>query len=549
MKKILSFLFILIIGTCTCAPALAFENPGQVRVGIYYGSGAKTAIRLESAQGMSFGYYQGREFTSLLNYGTTSVVVRKDSYYTYGLAETSAGAGDAAYGPYHLDHFTSLNAEEARVKANELKNAGIPAYVATIGDQTHVMSGSYLTETAAQQAIPAAYPAQVVQTSSYGMQVVAADTGETLYLFDHSELDLGVRPNFTQPTDEVFTLDGSAQYRGGAGLKRMGGGNIRLANVVDLEQYLYSVISREMSPSWHVEALKAQAVCARNYALNNLGKHESTYGVDLCNTVCCQAYPGISSETENSYAPVDETRGIFLTYEGELAETFYCSSMGAMTEDVKNVWGSSYPYLVSVDNSYEDTQNIPNGVWSKTVTAAELTEIMRSKGYEVGNVTDVQVLETTPAGRVLRLRVSGTAGEQVFERESCRLVFGDIVYSQMYTVTRGGQTTVNVPQIAVSSGTENTALPMDEVYIAGSGGTTQIFQENVLCVVSADGQTEYARSEQTAGGGPDTYTFSGQGWGHAVGMSQYGAKGMAENGYTYDQILTHYFQGTKLTQK
>ena len=66
-----------------------------------------------------------------------------------------------------------------------------------------------------------------------------------------------------------------------------------------MNNYLYGVISREMSPSWPKEALKAQAVCARNYAANNLGKH-SEYGFDLCSSVCCQAYSGVRYETDNS---------------------------------------------------------------------------------------------------------------------------------------------------------------------------------------------------------------------------------------------------------
>lgn len=553
MKKIFS-VFIL---ACYCVSAglgigrvFAYEKPEHIRIGLYYGTAEKAVLRVDAEQGVSLGYYANREFNKLLDTGAKSVLVRKDTYFTAGAGMTEAEPSSAlaVYGPYHVEYASGMNAAAAAETAQSLRNSGTPAFVASVGSDTRVWVGNYLNESAAQMAA-AGQAGKVVQSSGYGIQVVDADTLHTIYLLDSSEVELGIRPNFILPLEEKFTIDYKNSYRGGVSVKRLnGGGNMRVANVVDLEQYLYSVISQEMSPSWHVEALKAQAVCARNYAITNLNKHEKAYGVDLCCTVCCQAYPGMKSETEQSYAPVDGTRGQLLTYRGEVAQTFYASSAGPKTEDVKNVWGSSIPYLVSVDNPYEDTANISNGVWSKQLTKARATEIMQSKGHNVGDVTNIEAIEYTPAGRVLKLKVTGTAGERIFEREQCRLVFSEATLSQMYTVASGGQASADVPSVAVLDGSDTANRKIDEVYILSADGTVSAGSDT-LCVMNGSGErSEYAVTESVASGDPDTFTFNGQGWGHGIGMSQYGAKGMAENGFNYEQILTHYFTGTTLSQ-
>lgn len=550
IKRTLAFLtaVILVMTLTGTVQIFAYEKPEHIRVGLYYGSAEKPVFRIDSERGLSLGYYSNREFTKLLDTGAKAVLVRKDTYFTAGagMSETAAASSLAVYGPYHLECASGLDAAKAVEMAESLRSGGTDAFVASVGSDTQVWRGNYLNEAAARAEAEAS-AAKVVQSSANGIQVVDADTLQTLYLLDHSSLELGIRPNFTEALEEKFTVDYKNSYRGGVSVKRLTGGNIRLANVVDLEQYLYSVISQEMSPSWHVEALKAQAVCARNYAITNLNKHEKVYGVDLCCTVCCQAYPGIKSETEQSYAPVNETRGKLLTYQGEVAQTFYASSAGPKTEDVKNVWGSSIPYLISVDNPYEDTANISNGVWSKQLTKARATEIMRSKGYDVGNVTNIEAVEYTPAGRVLKLKVTGTAGEKIFEREQCRLIFSEATMSQMFTITGGGQGTASTPTITVYDGTSSDDKKIDEVHILGADGNTAA-SSGSLYVTDGKEQYEYIASGEADSGDPNTFTFHGQGWGHGIGMSQYGAKGMAENGFTYEQILTHYFTGTAISQ-
>ncbi len=374
--------------------------------------------------------------------------------------------------------------------------------------------------------------------------VVVKVEGEQVAVYNNSGALLyanvgsaGIRPN-AWGMNQKLNING-VSYRGGVHCIKDGGA-MTVVNVVFMDHYLYGVISREMSPSWHKEALKAQAVCARNYAAQSLNKHKSQ-GFDLCAAVHCQAYSGTKAETDQSYAPVDETTRQVLTYDNKLAQLFYSSSMGARTEDVKNVWGSSYPYLVSVDNSYEDTENIPNGLWEGYLSCEEATTIMRNKGYDVGDVTDIKVLEYSENRRVLKMEVVGTNGSKVFERESCRTLFNTITKSQEFTVSGDGGDG-KAATVMLTDGSSVVSSNIGRLIVLSASGRSEV---NGLLNVS-DGRTQTVFSNSTTGGKNKGFRFSGIGWGHGVGMSQYGAKGMAEAGFGYQDILLHYFVGTNL---
>lgn len=127
-----------------------------------------------------------------------------------------------------------------------------------------------------------------------------------------------------------------------------------MVNVVGLEDYVNGVICYEMGRDWPLEALKAQAMCARTYVLKNLNKHNS-YGFDICTSANCQVYHGMGSNkadygpSEVSMRAVAETAGLVIKYNGRLAETPYSSSFGGASEDANYVWGTNttteHPYL------------------------------------------------------------------------------------------------------------------------------------------------------------------------------------------------------------
>lgn len=527
LKKSICGIIITIAAMLSTVSAADYAD--TLRVGIYYGSAAVDKLTLTSNSGFTAGIFNSdRDFVPAAVTSQTSVSVEFDMV-------NSAPA-------YHVDYAAYSTPQEAQSKTDELNSAGIDAFSSYFNGQYHTMSGAYKNN---NDALWAAENLSVKGTpilvSSKAIRLV--DTaGKTIFMTDDSTYSLTVYSGNFEDTDELLTISGSAggTYRGGFECKSLSDGAITVVNTVPVESYLYSVVCREMSPSWEVEALKAQAVCARNFALGRINYHKQ-YGFDVCRTVCCQAYSATADNSDNVHTAVDKTRGELLFYDGTLVQAVYSSSMGAHTEDVKNVWGSSFPYLVSVENPYEDTENIYNGKWTKTLTAARASEIMKNRGSDIGTVTDISIIETTPVGGVLKLKVTGTNGSKTFERESCRTVFSEATYSQRYTVTKGGQPIY--PTVYVTNGKTSASAAVNKLTVLSGSDSVSAAIKNLTAY---DGKIKKLYETTVTAGSSDSFVFTGEGWGHGVGMSQYGAKGMAENGFTYDKILTHYYTGTYL---
>ncbi len=526
-RKFTNFISVIVAVLCLTSTIYATDYQDTLRVGIYYGSNTVTDLTLESSCGFSIGYSVDRTFFPMETVSNTSVSVsRNDS-------------------SHHVLYSSHPTAENAYAEIEMLRSSGMEVFPAYYDSSYCVFGGTYKNSNDALWAAEnLAVKGTPVATSSNSLRLTDASSGKTLLVIDDNSSGLAVfSSEYEENPDALLKISGSAKgtYRGGFEIKLLADG-LTVVNIVPVESYLYSVVCREMSSSWPVEALKTQAVCARNFALGRINYHKK-YGFDVCRTVCCQAYSSNADQSESVHTAVDETRGELLFHNDTLVQAVYSSSMGSSTESVENVWGTPFPYLVSVENPYEDTENIYNGKWTKTITTERATQIMSNLGYEIGTVTDIQAIEYTPAGRVLKLRVSGTNGEKVFQRESCRTVFSEATYSQKYTVSRGG--TSVYPVIYIASGNKTQAKTMTSVFVlSGNNKTTTISNNYVV----SNGKVVKKHSTQTNSGDANTFVFSGEGWGHGVGMSQYGAKGMAEAGFDYEEILTHYYTGTHLEQ-
>ena len=170
---------------------------------------------------------------------------------------------------------------------------------------------------------------------------------------------------------------------------------------------------------------------------------------------------------------------------------------------------------------------------------------MRNKGYDVGDVQKIEALEYSPSGRVTKLRVTGNTAIKTVELEECRTLFSTVTKSQSFTVVGDGDAQGQAYVAVTDGGSLIRQRPTQLELLTGSGRAQ--LDRSELYVTNGTYQKTYADSD--AESTPNTsFIFKGTGWGHGVGMSQYGAKGMAENGYTYDEILTHYFSGAYIHQ-
>ena len=353
-------------------------------------------------------------------------------------------------------------------------------------------------------------------------------------------LDNTVVINETQNADgeiSIYSNDGiikinDVSYRGGVILKAESS-KLTVINFVSLDEYLYSVIGSEMPSGWHIEALKAQAICARGFAVTNINKH-SAKGFNLCATTNCQVYKGVVSETESTIKAVNDTNGELLMFDKAPAQTLFFSCSGGHTSDVKNIWGSEIEYLRGVEDTYEDPETTPRHKWSAKVSNDDIKEALEALEIDIGDIKELKS-ETDNTGRVYKLTIIGTCGEHVLKNTGTAGFFGSYgVLSNKYSVTPYGE---DRKELYAKSFKENKQIAGYHV-IDASGEIIEISMP--FTILSQKGKTTISQ------GTPSGYIFNGGGWGHGVGMSQYGAKGMADNGFTYDEILYHYYPGTYL---
>lgn len=176
------------------------------------------------------------------------------------------------------------------------------------------------------------------------LKKIPAD-GSFVVDFEHLKINaIEVRPEKIPLKDLQIEVDGK-KYYGGVSVNKAKD-SLTVINLVSLEEYLLGVVSKEMSPSYPLEALKAQTVAARSFALKNRGRHVKE-GFDLCSTTHCQIYVGVADFNSIDKA-IDETRGEVLIYKEKIVDTNFHADSGGMTEDVANVWGRATPYLVAV---------------------------------------------------------------------------------------------------------------------------------------------------------------------------------------------------------
>jgi len=305
---------------------------------------------------------------------------------------------------------------------------------------------------------------------------------------------------------------GQRRYRGRLQVL-VSGGRLQAINHVPLESYLPSVVGSEMPASWPQEALRAQAVAARTYALR---QRKPSAPFDVSATVTSQVYKGLDAETASTRAAVASTRGQVLMYGSNLANTVFHSSGGGRTENSGDLWTQQLPYLVSVPDF---DQGSPVHSWEQRLEPAQLREAFA----EIGGVTRIDVLSTTDSGRVRQARVLGPAGTKV--------VTGAELRSRLRLRSTQVRFAVVAPEVAMVPPSApplpaGDQIPEDSATGAPGQATTpapvplQVPQPSLLAI--------------------------GRGFGHGVGMSQWGALGMAQKGDTYERILQHYYRGTAL---
>lgn len=338
-------------------------------------------------------------------------------------------------------------------------------------------------------------------------------------------------------SNSIMDLSNS-QYRGRIEIGRYKEDSLIAVNVINIEEYLYGVVPSEMSSTWHSEALKAQAVCARGYAYDKAKYHsisnaDSAYTLD--DTTACQVYKGYSNESSNTNKAVNDSKGQMVYYNNKVANTFFYSTSGGATEAAEDVWSDPVSYLRSVPDIFENNPSkLP---WILPFTKDDIKSKLASSGIVIGDIVSMYPEIMTPSGRILSLKIQGTKDNVSLQKEAIRTKLS--LFSTKVKVVSYGDKPDKVVMKS-TSGTKTKRIG-DSYVIDGSGQVKKASQTlEQYIVLSEDNRTNFPR---VAPKNTDTFYLAGQGYGHGVGLSQSGARGMAESGYNYKEILEHYFSG------
>ena len=324
---------------------------------------------------------------------------------------------------------------------------------------------------------------------------------------------------------------GSRRYRGVLRISGRGG-RLRVVNSLGIETYLASVVGSEMPHRWPLAALQAQAVAARTYAL----KQRSRGGAwDVKATVASQVYRGAESETPSTRQAVASTRALVLVHGGRLIDAVFHSSSGGVTEASGMVWRRQHPYLVSVP---DHDQHSPVHRWEQWFDPSGL----RQRLPETGGLQAVEVLRRSGSGRVRQARLRGPRGSLVLSGAELRKRLGLKSTLVSFEMVTGGQRPPAAFRVRSGTTQASSGSRIDRITAAvarqGPGRPPLLVAPPPVLVSKA--------SVGRWSGSGLQLLVKGQGYGHGVGMSQWGAHGLAEQGADFRAILQHYYRGAEV---
>lgn len=283
------------------------------------------------------------------------------------------------------------------------------------------------------------------------------------------------------PQKDASIFVNNRRFRGEIDLVKDEAGKLIAVNIVDLEQYVKGVLSHEISDRWPLEAIKAQAVAARTYALY-IKETRTNADYDLTNDIFSQVYGGQQSEKHRTNVATDQTRGLILIYSKKILPAYYHATCAGYTENVSELWKQDVAPLRG--QACEFCKDSPHYFWKKNMRLKDIQDKLNENGYSLGLIKEIQVLERNKSDRIKSLKIVTRDGKEIIiSGKDFRNIIG--------------------PNLIRSN---NYAVEMKGYYV----------------------------------------DFLGKGWGHGIGLCQWGANFMAVQGYKFDQILKYYYPGVEI---
>lgn len=271
------------------------------------------------------------------------------------------------------------------------------------------------------------------------------------------------------------------RFRGAIDIFKEKDGRLLVVNTVELENYIRGILYHEVSHRWPLEVFKVQAIAARTYALYRL-QRSAKHKYDVTSDIYSQVYGGRSAERYRSNIAVKETAGMVMLYDGKILPAYFHATCSGTTEDVSELWKMDLPPLQGIVCEFCRTS--PHYRWKKNFRSKDIQEKLTQRGYPVGLIEEIKVLERNPSGRIKTLQITSRDGQvlKLAGKDFREIIGPNVLKSNHYDIVMQGY------------------------YF-------------------------------------DAY---GRGWGHGVGLCQWGAYGMARKRYNYNQILQYYYPGIEI---
>ena len=536
-------------------PKTSVNADSEVSVGLYFDGSAVQSKTLSCAQGFVMdinGYILGTNETDIIvaadgneyEYNNDIIVNPVDENgepdnskgikiiggYHIGVTSFSIGDGTGIQtdNPVYIDKkggsnstysFTKDNIDEytelfrSSVTTNQdTKNLSLDLFPAYIGGKYYMMVGSFYTEEEANEILELLNDIYSMNASVFApnQNVVTVHTLKNDILL---ETDIGASFKISAKNNGIISI-GSNMYKGNFAFVRSNFtyDAINVINRLSLEDYVKACLSTEISPLESAETIKAAAIVFRTAALCGLDTHKDS-SFDVCSDIHCMKYIGCAaySDSDKISNAVDATAGTVITYEDALIYPVYCRSAMSTTVSAEDAFGEDIPYLRSLLTNWEMDDSV-YGDWKYEVSASDLYALTVAGGYTElsGSVKSVTVNKRSEnslyATSVTFVDIFGN--ELTVEgSENIRKLFGGNLPSSAFIVSKAGK-------------------PVTFSYYAEGGQVSEI--------------------TRTLEGTPGYFIFCGEGIGSGVGLSLSGAAKLAENGYSYDQILSAYYPETEI---
>jgi stage II sporulation protein D len=279
---------------------------------------------------------------------------------------------------------------------------------------------------------------------------------------------------------DIFIINGR-KFRGSLQFIRDKNAKLSVVNHIDLEDYVQGILYHEASHYWPMEALKAQAIVSRTYAVYQMQENKSK-DYDLTSDIYSQVYGGKTSERYRTNKAVKDTRGIVLTYKDKIFPTFFHATCGGHTQDASKLWNIDMPPLKGVTCDF--CKESPHFSWHYVLSLNEIKDKLIKAGYKIDELRNIEILGKDSSNRNTDLKLVSPLGDIKISAKDFRNAIG--------------------PNIIRSTNFKVNTISKDAI-------------------------------------------FEGFGWGHGVGLCQWGAYFMAKAGYKYDEILKYYYPGSEIS--